>query len=67
MLSSPSASDPLCEMSREWTPVPQPLVVDSGAVETVMPKTTFPNHMKVESEGSKRGVFHTTADDSIVE
>ena len=26
-------NEPLCEMSSEWTPTPQPLVVDSGAAE----------------------------------
>ena len=35
LLSSSSESEPLCEMSSEWTPMPQPLVVDSGASETV--------------------------------
>ena len=47
--------------------MPQPLVVDSGAPETVIPRTWFPNHKKAESEGSKRGVFCTTADGSTVE
>ena len=47
--------------------MPQPLAVDSGAAETARPRTWFPNHKKVESEGSKRGVFHTTADGSTVE
>ena len=35
LLSSWSESDLLCEMSSEWTPTPQPRVVDSGAAETV--------------------------------
>ena len=49
------------------TAMPQPLVVDSGAAETVILRTRFPNHKTVESEGSKRGVFYTTADGSAVE
>ena len=60
-------SKPSCEMASEWTSMPQPLVVDSGAAETVVPRTWFPSHKTVESEGSKRGVFNTTADGSTVE
>ena len=67
LLSSSVESEPLCEMASEWTPMPQPLVVDSGAAETVIPRTWFPNHKTVESEGSKRGVFYTTADGCTVE
>ena len=44
LLSSSVAIEPLCEMADEWTPVPQPLVVDSGVAETVLPRTWFPNH-----------------------
>ena len=47
LLSSSSESEPLCEMSSEWTPMPKPLVVDSGAAETVIPRTWFPNHKTV--------------------
>ena len=65
--SSSVESAPLCEMSSEWTHMPQPLVVDSGAAETVIPRTWFPSHKTVGSEGSKRGVFYTTADGSTVE
>ena len=57
----------MCEIASEWTPKPQPLVVDSGAAETVTPRKWFPNHQKAEAEGSKRGVFYTTADGSTVE
>ena len=67
LLSSSSESEPPCEMSSEWTPMLQPLMVDSGAAETVIPRTWFPNHKTVESEGSKRGVFHTAAHGSTVE
>ena len=34
LLSSSSESEPLCEMSSEWTPMQQPLVVDCDAAET---------------------------------
>ena len=54
-------------MANEWTPMPQPLVFDSGAAETVIPRTWFPNHKTAESEGPRRGVFYTTADGSTVE
>ena len=27
-----------------WTPIPKPLMADSGGAETVAPKTWFPNH-----------------------
>ena len=66
LLSSTPESEPLCETASEWTPMPQPLVVDSGAVETVIPRT-WPNHKTAESEGCKRGVFCTLADGSTVE
>ena len=57
----------MCETSSEWTPMPQPLVVDSSAAETVTPSTRFPNRKTVESEGSKRRQVHTTADGSTLE
>ena len=65
--SSSVEREPLCEMASEWTPMPQTLVVDSGAVEIGIPRTWFPNRKTVESEGSKRGVFHTTTDGSTAE
>ena len=67
LLSSSVESEPLCEMASEWTPMPKPLVVDSGAAETIIPRLWFPSHKTAESEGSKRGVFYTTADGSCVE
>ena len=67
LLSSSVESEPLCEMASEWTPMPKPLVVDSGAAETIISRMWFPNHKTAESEGSKRGVFDTTADGSYVE
>ena len=57
LLSSSSESEPLCEMSSEWAPMPQPLVIDNGAAEAVTPRTWLPNHKTVDSEGSTRGVF----------
>ena len=47
LVEQSSESEPLCEMSSEWTPMPKPLVVDSGAAETVIPRTWFPNHKTV--------------------
>ena len=35
--------------------------------KTVIPRTRFPNHKTVESEGSTHGVFYTTAGGSTVE
>ena len=67
VLSSSSENEPLCEMADEWTPVPQPFVVDNSAAETVIPRRWFPNLKAVESEGSKRGVFYTTAEGSLVD
>ena len=40
----------------------QPLIVDSGAAETVIPASWFPEHPTVESEGSKAGRWYNTAD-----
>ena len=47
---------------QEWKLLPRPLVIDSGAAETVMPSDWFPDHATQESPGSKDGVFYTTAD-----
>ena len=47
--------------------MPQPLVVDSGAAQTVRLRTWFPNHKTEEPGGSKRGIFCTTAGGSTVE
>ena len=54
LLSSSVESEPLCEVAN-----PQPLVVDSGPAETVIPRTWFLKHKTVASEGSKaRCVLH---------
>ena len=53
----------LCEMSQSgWVPLPMPLVVDSGAGETVMPADWLPAHPIKESMGSRSNEFYTTAD-----
>ena len=43
LLSRTVDSESLCEMTSKSTPMPQPLVVDSGAAEKVIPRTWFPN------------------------
>ena len=54
LLSSSSESEPLCEMSSEWTPMPQPLVVDSGGadstVEDVVSKPQDSRIRRVEAQ-----------------
>ena len=46
--------------------MPRALVIDSGAAETVMPSDWFPKHEVKESEGSRNGVYYTTADRTAV-
>ena len=50
----------------EWEHMPRPLVIDSGAAETVIPTEWFPLHGVQESHGSKSGVYYTTADGTPV-
>ena len=50
-----------------WEFMPYPLVVDSGAAETVMPSSWFPNHKLHESEGSKNGAVYTAANGGQLE
>ena len=50
----------------EWQPLPKPLVVDSGAGETIMPKSWFLAHAIKDSPGSLAEDFYTTADGSKV-
>ena len=55
----------LCELQQNtWAPLPlpKPLVVDSGAGETVMPVDWLTNHPLKESDGSRANDFYTTAD-----
>ena len=57
----------LCEFQQSiWAPLPEPLVVDSGAGETVMPIDWLTNHPLTESDGSRANDFNTTADGSKV-
>ena len=50
----------------DWVPLPKPIVVDSGAGETVMPVDWLPAHPVRESSGSKKNEYYTTADGSKV-
>ena len=43
----------LCELQNAWAPLPKPLVVDSGAGETVMPVDWLTSHPLTESDGSR--------------
>ena len=57
----------LCELQQNtWAPFPKPLVVDSGAGETVMPVDWLTSHPLTESDGSRANDFYTTADGSKV-
>ena len=57
----------LCELQQStWAPLPKPLVVDSGAGETVMPKDWLTNRPLTESDGSRANDFYTRADGSKV-
>ena len=57
----------LCELQQNtWAPLPKPLVVDSGAGETVMPVDWLTSHPLTESDGSRANDFNTTADGSKV-
>ena len=56
----------LCELQQNtWAP-PKPLVVDSGAGETVMPVDWLTSHPLTESDGSRANDFYPTADGSKV-
>ena len=54
----------LCTADRNgtWKPMSRPLVVDSGAAETVLPMDWVTEHELVENEESKNGLFYVTAD-----
>ena len=57
----------LCGLQQNtWAPLPKPLVVDSGAGETVMPVDWLTSHLLTESDGSRANDFYTTADGSKV-
>ena len=45
----------LCELQQNtWAPLPKPLVVDSGAGETVMPVDWLTSHPLTESDGTQQ-------------
>ena len=50
-----------------WKPMPYPIVIDSGASETVIPKTWCTEHKLKDSIGSKNGVTYTAATGEIIE
>lgn len=50
----------------EWVPLPKPLVVDSGAGETVIPSDWMTAHPVRQSDGSKADDYYTTADGTKV-
>ena len=57
----------LCELQQNtWAPLPKPLVVDSGAGETVMPVDWLTSHPLTESNKSRANDFYTTVDGSKV-
>ena len=57
----------LCELQQNTSvPLPKPLIVDSGAGETVMPLDWLTSHPLTESDGSRANDFYTTADGSKV-
>ena len=57
----------LCDFAqKQWVTLPKPLVVDSGAGETVIPAEWLQSHPTKESAGSRSGEYYTTADGSKV-
>ena len=44
-----------------WVPMPCPMVIDSGAAETVLPSSWFRSHKLLETDASRSGVYYTTA------
>lgn len=57
----------LCEFGQtDWVPLPKPLVVDSGAGETVIPNEWMSGHATLPSAGSKAQDYYTTADGTKV-
>ena len=43
----------------KWTKFPEPLIIDSGAAETVLPKTWFLDYECRESAGSRNGQHYS--------
>ena len=46
----------------DWIELPKPVVIDSGASETVMPEDWLPTHEIRESPGSKKNQYYVMAD-----
>ena len=56
----------LCKLQlNTWALLPKPLVVGSGAGETVMPVAWLTSHLLTESDGSRANDFYTTADGKV--
>ena len=51
----------------EWTLMPRPLVIDSGAAETVLPDDWFTEYPLIEGEETKKGQFFVCADGTEIE
>ena len=49
------------EEGEEWKLMPRPLVIDSGAAETVLPVDWFTGHELKETEESRGGQFYVCA------
>ena len=49
------------EEREEWRLMPRPLVIDSGAAETVLPTDWFTGHELKETEESRGGQFYVCA------
>ena len=53
----------VCKLEQtDWIELPKPVVVDSGAGETVMPEDWLPAHEIRESPASKKTEYYVTAD-----
>ena len=53
----------MCKLEQnEWTRLPKPIVVDSGAAETVIPEDWLPAHETKASPGSLKNEYYVTAD-----
>ena len=46
--------------------MPQPLIIDSGAAETVMPVSWFEGHKVSETEASRNKEYYTTANSAKI-
>ena len=67
LLGSTTSNGAVCELANQWTPMPQPLVIDSGAAETAIRRDCCAKHKTRESTGSRQVLYYTTADGNTVE